>query len=138
MVLNVPFIIGIIATPAYKDFSASALTLPGIFGLILTIGMAIDANVIIFERIKEEILKGKKALDAIEIGYKKAFRTILDSNITTLISAIALFIFGSDILRNFGAMLVVGLICSMFTAVFITKTIIITYFKIKPFKKLSI
>ena len=138
MILNVPFIIGIIATPAYKDFSASALTLPGIFGLILTIGMAIDANVIIFERIKEEILKGKKALDAIEIGYKKAFRTILDSNITTLISAIALVIFGSDILRNFGAMLVVGLICSMFTAVFITKTIIMTYFKIKPFKKLSI
>ena len=138
MILNVPFIISIISTPAFKDYDVVNLTLAGIFGLVLTIGMAIDANVIIFERIKEEFLNGKKALDAIENGYKKAFRTILDSNITTLLAATALFAFGGELTRNFGLMLIVGLICSMFTSIFITKTIIMTYFKIRPFKKLSI
>ncbi len=138
MILNAPFIISIISTPSFKEYDVVNLTLAGIFGLVLTIGMAIDANVIIFERIKEEFSKGKKALDAIDIGYKKAFRTILDSNITTLLAAIALFSFGGELTRNFGLMLIVGLLCSMFTSIFITKTIIMTYFKFKPSKKLSI
>ena len=138
MILNAPFIISIISTPSFKEYDVVNLTLAGIFGLVLTIGMAIDANVIIFERIKEEFSKGKKALDAIDIGYKKAFRTILDSNITTLLAAIALFSFGGELTRNFGLMLIVGLLCSMFTSIFITKTIIMTYFKFKPSKKLCI
>ena len=100
--------------------------------------MAIDANVIIFERIKEEFSRNNKAFDAIEIGYKKAFRTILDSNLTTLLAAMALAIFGGELTRNFGYMLILGLGSSMFTSIFVTKTIAMTYFKIKPFKRLSI
>ena len=138
MLLNIPIIIGIISTSAFKDYDVTELSLFGIFGFVLTIGMAIDANVIIFERIKEEFSKNKKAFDAIEIGYKKAFRTILDSNLTTLLAAIALAVFGGELTKNFGYMLILGLGSSMFTSIFITKTIAMTYFKIKPFKRLSI
>ena len=138
MLLNIPIILGIISTSAFKDYDVTELSLFGIFGFVLTIGMAIDANVIIFERIKEEFSRNNKAFDAIEIGYKKAFRTILDSNLTTLLAAMALAIFGGELTRNFGYMLILGLGSSMFTSIFVTKTIAMTYFKIKPFKRLSI
>jgi protein-export membrane protein SecD len=97
--------------------------------MILTVGMAIDANVIIFERIREEMLKHKNIIDVIEFSYRRAFKTILDSNLTTLISAGSLYLFGSGPIKGFAVTLSIGIICSMFTAIFVTKTMILTFLK---------
>ena len=101
----------------------ATLTLPGIAGLILTVGMSIDSNVIIFERIKGEMALGKNVYSAIESGYNRAFVTILDANITTLIAALVLANIGSGPIRGFAITLSTGIICSMFTAIFVTRTI---------------
>ena len=100
------------------------LTLPGIAGIILTVGMAVDANVIIFERIKEEIRLGKSFLAAIETGFSRALSSILDANITTIIAGTALFFFGSGSVRGFATTLVIGVVVSMFTAIFVTKRVL--------------
>ena len=134
MLLNLLFVIAFLSNPWIN----ATLSLPGIAGMILTVGMAIDANVIIFERIKEELRKGRKVLDAINFGYEKAFKTILDSNLTTLISATSLYIFGSGPVKGFSITLSLGIICSMFTAIFVTKTILMTILNNKDIKKLSI
>ena len=134
MLLNLLFVLAFLSNPWIN----ATLSLPGIAGMILTVGMAIDANVIIFERIKEEIRKGKKTVDAIELGYNRAFKTILDSNLTTLISAASLYIFGSGPVKGFSITLSLGIICSMFTAIFVTKTILITVLNNRNVKKLSI
>ena len=134
MVLNLLYIIAFLSNPWIN----ATLSLPGIAGMILTVGMAIDANVIIFERIKEELLKNKSFLDAIEFGYQKAFRTIFDSNLTTLVSALSLYLFGSGAIKGFAVTLSVGIICSMFTAIFITKTILLSLFNTGFIKKISI
>ena len=97
------------------------LTLPGIAGVILSIGMAVDANVIIFERIKEEMQLGKSIRTSVENGFKKAFSAILDSNITTLIAAFVLIIFGAGPIKGFAYTLAIGIGASMLTAVFVTK-----------------
>ena len=110
------------------------LTLPGIAGIILTIGMSVDANVIINERIKEEIQDGKGPEASIEAGYGKAFRTILDSNITTIMAALVISQVGTGPIRGFGVTLLVGIFASMFTALFVTKTIlqtVVSWFKLK-------
>lgn len=99
----------------------AVLTLPGIAGIILSVGMAVDANVLIFERIKEEIAEGKRLRSAIEAGFSRAFATILDSNITTLITAAVLFFVGTGGVRGFAVTLGVGILASMFTAVFVTR-----------------
>ena len=114
----------------------AVLTLPGIAGLLLTVGMTVDANVIIFERIKEELLSGTKVNQALETAYRKAFLTILDANITTLITAFVLSFIGSGPIKGFATTLSVGIICSMFTAVFVTKTIFLFGFNNK--NKISI
>jgi preprotein translocase subunit SecD len=101
----------------------AALTLPGIAGIILTIGMAVDANVIIFERIREELRSGKTVLSAVDGGYSKAFSTILDANVTTLIAAFVLFQFGTGPVKGFAVTLCLGIIASMFTAIFVTRLI---------------
>lgn len=102
----------------------AVLTLPGIAGIILSIGMAVDANVLIFERIREELGEGKRLTSAIEVGFDRAFKTILDSNITTLITAVVLFYVGSGSVRGFAVTLGVGILTSMFTAVVVTKAIL--------------
>ncbi|QNO15743.1 protein translocase subunit SecD [Alkalicella caledoniensis] len=102
----------------------AVLTLPGIAGLILTIGMAVDANVIIFERIKEEIRNGKTLRSGVESGFKRAITTILDSNVTTLIVGFVLFAFGTGPVRGFALTLVIGVLISMITAVFVTRLIV--------------
>ncbi|MFW6148313.1 MAG: protein translocase subunit SecD [Atribacterota bacterium] len=102
----------------------ATLTLPGIGGIILTIGMAVDANILIFERIKEELEMGKTLRASIEAGFSKAFRTILDANVTTLIAAIALLYFGSGPIRGFAVTLSIGIAVSMFTAIIVTKLIL--------------
>lgn len=110
------------------------LTLPGIAGLILTIGMAVDANVIIFERIKEEARLGKSLLTAIDNGFSRAFKTILDSNVTTLIAGFVLFFLGSGSVQGFAVTLILGILVSMFTAVVITKQLVILLVKTELFK----
>lgn len=116
----------------------ATLTLPGIAGLILTVGMSIDANVIIFERIREELLKGKTARAAIDAGYDRALTTIIDANVTTLIAALVLYQYGTGPLKGFATVLFWGIIISMFTAVFVTRTIFNTYTQKKGFTRLSI
>ncbi|MDR0454317.1 MAG: protein translocase subunit SecD [Deferribacteraceae bacterium] len=101
----------------------ATLTLPGIAGIILTLGIAVDSNVLIFERIREELRNGRTVLNAFETGYQKAFATIVDANVTSLIAAIVLFQFGTGPVKGFAVTLSLGLIASMFTAVFITKTV---------------
>lgn len=99
----------------------ATLTLPGIAGFVLTVGMAVDANVIIFERIKEEYRSGKTWRASIEAGFHKAFRTILDANVTTLIAAVLLFSLGSGPIKGFGVTLSLGILCSMFTGIWVTR-----------------
>lgn len=120
LLFNVFFILGILAQPTL----GTALTLPGIAGILLTVGMAVDANVLIFERIKEEMAAGLKLRAAIKKGYEKAFGTILDSNLTTLITAFFLFILGSGPIKGFAITLIIGIICSFFTAVYISHVVI--------------
>ncbi|MBU4342582.1 MAG: protein translocase subunit SecD, partial [Candidatus Omnitrophica bacterium] len=114
----------------------TTLTLPGIAGMILVIGMAVDANVLIYERIREELLTGKHMRSAISSGYHKAFTTILDSNITTLIAAMLLFKFGTGPIRGFGVTLSIGILASMFTAIFVTRIIFDLVTANKKFTKL--
>lgn len=102
----------------------AALTLPGIAGLLLSIGMAVDANVIIFERLKEELRNGKSLRPAIDAGFKRAFRTILDSNVTTLLAAAVLFYLGAGPIQGFAVTLAVGILASMFTAIVVTKMLL--------------
>ncbi|NMB07805.1 MAG: protein translocase subunit SecD [Tissierellia bacterium] len=102
-------------------FLGVKLTLPGIAGLILSIGMAVDANVLIFERIKEELRNGKSIRASIDHGFKRALTSVLDSNITTLIAGIVLYYFGIGPIKGFGVTLILGIIASMITSVFITK-----------------
>jgi len=100
------------------------LTLPGIAGIILSIGMAVDANVIIFERIREELMLGKSILLSIKNGFQRAVTTILDSNITTMIAGLVLFVVGTGTVKGFALTLMIGILVSMFTAVFITKQLL--------------
>ncbi|HCJ56507.1 protein translocase subunit SecD [Lutispora sp.] len=99
----------------------ATLTLPGIAGIVLSIGMAVDANVIIFERLKEELKLGKSLRAAIDSGFRRAFLTIFDSNITTLIAAVVLFYFGTGPIKGFAVTLSIGILASMFTAIVVTK-----------------
>ena len=99
----------------------ATLTLPGIAGFILTIGAAVDANVLINERIREELRRGRKVLDAVETGYKEAFRAIFDANITHAISAALMFYFGSGPIRGFAVVLMIGIVTSVFTSVNFTR-----------------
>ncbi len=103
----------------------AALTLPGIAGLILTIGMAVDSNVLIFERIREELRTGKTVASSIEQGFSRAFVTIIDTHVTTIVSSLFLFIFGTGPIRGFAVTLVLGLLINLFTAVYVSRTIFI-------------
>jgi len=102
----------------------ATLTLPGIAGIVLTIGMAVDANVIINERVREELRAGKTPVAAVRLGYDRAFWTIFDSNLTTLIAAIVLYEFGTGAIKGFAVTLTIGLIASMFTAIVVTRVIV--------------
>ena len=116
----------------------ATLTLPGIAGLILTVGMSIDANVIIFERIREELRKGKTPKAAIDGGYDRALTTIIDANVTTLIAALVLWQFGTGPIKGFATVLFWGILISMFTAIFVTRTIFNSFTGRKNLNKLSI
>ena len=113
----------------------ATLTLPGIAGVILTVGMAVDANVLIFERMREEVKLGRSTRDAAEAGFREAWATILDSNLTTLVAAFVLFYFGTGPVRGFAVTLTIGILTSMFTSVTVTRVIIATWIeRYKPTK----
>jgi preprotein translocase subunit SecD len=130
--LNIVILVGALA------YFGAALTLPGIAGIILTVGMAIDANVLIFERIREEIRFGKTVRAAIDAGFAKAFRTIVDANITTFIAAVVLFQFGTGPIKGFAITLCIGIAASMFTAVFVSHAIFDSAMSRKKITRLSI
>jgi len=132
LLLNILFIMAGLA------FFSATLTLPGIAGMILTIGMAVDANVLVFERIREELRLGKPIRAAIEGGYGKALVTILDANVTTFIAALVLFQFGTGPIRGFAVTLSIGIVASFFTAVFVTRVIFDYLVLHKKWKKMSI
>ena len=138
IIANLAVVCNIIIVFAVLYTMNAVLTLPGIAGLLLTIGMSVDANVIIFERIREEINSKTPNYAAIKNGYNKAFVTILDANITTLLTAFILSFLGSGPIVGFATTLSVGILCSMFTAIFFTKTIFLTLFKLNQIEKLSI
>ncbi len=116
----------------------ATLTLPGIAGIVLTIGMAVDANVLIFERIREELRLGRSAINAIEAGFSRALATILDANITTLIAAAALFALGSGPIRGFAVTLVIGIVTTVFTAFLLTRMIVALWVQAKRPKAIPI
>ncbi len=123
LLCNLFFIMGVLAS-----FQAT-LTLPGIAGIVLTLGMAVDANVLIFERIKEERAKGKGLVTSVDDGFRNALSAIIDGNVTTLLTGIILAVFGSGPIRGFATTLVIGILTSMFTAIFITRLFILSYLK---------
>jgi preprotein translocase subunit SecD len=134
LALNVLIIMGILALPNL----GATLTLPGIAGIILTVGMAVDANVLIFERIREEIRLGKSVRASVDAGFQKALSAILDSNVTTLIAAVVLFQFGTGPVKGFAVTLAIGILASMFTAIFVSRTIFDTVFHLRTVTKLSV
>ena len=129
----------IILLIAIMSTLSATLTLPGIAGIVLTIGMAVDANVLIFSRIREELQKGRKPLEAIDAGYDRAFLTIIDANLTTLIVAVVLYSYGTGPIKGFSITLSIGIITSMFTAIVGTRAFVnLIYGNKKNLERLSI
>jgi preprotein translocase subunit SecD len=119
---NVALILNLVILLGAMAYFGATLTLPGIAGVILTVGMAVDANVLIFERIREELRVGKTVRSAVDTGFARAFGTILDANLTTLIAALFLFQFGTGPVKGFAVTLSIGILASVFTAVFVSRT----------------
>lgn len=138
VVADIAVVFNIILLVAGLSLLQATLTLPGIAGIALTIGMAVDANVLIYERIREELGKGKNYMFAIDAGYKRAMTTILDSNLTTLIGALFLYQFGTGPVRGFAVTLALGIVISMFTAITLTRVIAVSWLTWRKPKKLSI
>ncbi len=135
IVADFAIILNIILLIAMLSAIEATLTMPGIAGIVLTVGMAVDANVLVFERIKEEIRSGRSIINSIDLGYKFAVKTILDANFTTLIAALLLYNYGSGPIKGFAVTLSIGIITSMFTALIFTKMIVsIWVTKLKPNK----
>ncbi len=130
---NLVLIIGVMSL-----IPGATLTLPGIAGIVLTVGMAVDANVLIFERIREELRIGNSPQASIHAGYAKALSTIADANITTLIAAVVLFVFGTGPIKGFAVTLSIGIVCSMFTAIMGTRALINLYYGNKKTPSLAI
>ena len=129
VLLNIVLMLGIMS------FIGTTLTLPGIAGIILTMGMAVDANILIFERMREEVNKGRSIRDAITLGFTEAYRTIVDSNLTTMVAGFVLFYFGSGPVRGFAVTLIIGIITSMFTSVTVSRLLVEAWMaKFKPTK----
>jgi preprotein translocase subunit SecD len=126
--VNVVILIGLMS------MARATLTLPGIAGVVLTVGMAVDSNVIIYERIREELRSGKNARAAIAAGFNRSFSTIFDSNLTTLLTAVILLTFGRGPVQGFGVTLAIGLTASMFTALVVTRALIDYFYGHNPEK----
>jgi len=138
MIANLALFSNLIFIVALLSLLQASLTLPGIAGIVLTVGMAVDANVLIFERIREELSAGNTVQNSIHAGYEKAFSSITDANITTLIAAIVLFAFGTGPIKGFAVTLSLGIITSMFTAIVGTRTVVNLVFGGRRLEKLPI
>ena len=126
---DVALLVNIILIAAALSLLQATLTLPGIAGIVLTIGMAVDANVLVFERIREEIRAGRTPISSIDAGYSRAIKTIIDANVTTLIAAVLLYQFGSGPVRGFAVTLAIGIVTSLFTAIMLTRLMVATWLK---------
>lgn len=129
LVANTALFLNIIILMGALAYFGASLTLPGIAGIILTVGMAIDANVLVFERIREEQRAGRTPISAVDAGYRRALTTIIDANVTTLIAAVLLLIFGSGPVKGFGVTLALGLLTSMFTAIWVTRLMVVVWLR---------
>ena len=138
VIANVALTANLIIIIAVLSMLQATLTLPGIAGIVLTVGMAVDANVLIFERIKEEIRNGNSPQASIHAGYEKAFSTITDANVTTLLAAIVLFTLGTGPVKGFAITLSIGILTSMFTAIVGTRAVVNLLYGNREIKKLSI
>ena len=138
LIANIALTANLIIIIAVLSLLQATLTLPGIAGIVLTVGMAVDANVLIFERIREEIRNGNSPQASIHAGYEKAFSTITDANVTTLIAAIVLFSLGTGPVKGFAITLSIGILTSMFTAIVGTRAIVNILYGNRDIKKLSI
>ena len=137
-IANIALFVNIAVIISFLSMLGATLTLPGIAGIVLTMGMSVDANVLIFERIKEELTSKKSLLASVEQGFNQAYRTILDSNLTTLIVAFFLYIFGNGSVKGFAVTLSIGIMSSMFTAILLTRMLIAIWLKKTRPKKLSL
>ena len=138
LVANLALLVNLVLIVALLSMLQATLTLPGIAGIVLTVGMAVDANVLIFERIREELRNGNTPQSSINAGYEKALSTIADANITTLIAAVVLYIFGTGPIKGFAITLSIGIVTSMFTAIMGTRAVINLFVAGRKIKKLSI
>jgi len=129
LMANVALLLNIVFIMAALSVLQATLTLPGIAGVVLTIGMAVDANVLVFERIREEVRIGRSPFSAIDAGYSRAMTTIIDANVTTLIAAVLLYTFGSGPVRGFAVTLSIGIATSMFTAIMVTRLMVVTWLR---------
>ena len=123
MIANVALLLNLVLLVGAMAFLEGTLTLPGIAGIVLTLGMAVDANILIYERIREEQARGRSVARAVGEGFDRAFTTIVDSNVTTFLTALFLYVFGTGAIKGFAVTLSLGLLASMFTAVYVTRTI---------------
>ena len=128
---DVALMVNIILILAALSALQATLTLPGIAGIVLTMGMAVDANVLVFERIREELRRGRSVMAAIDGGYQRAISTIVDSNLTTLFAALFLYLFGSGPIKGFAVTLAIGILTSLFTAVMVTRMLIVIWLERK-------
>jgi preprotein translocase subunit SecD len=128
---DVALMVNIILILAALSALQATLTLPGIAGIVLTMGMAVDANVLVFERIREELRRGRSVMAAIDGGYQRAISTIVDSNLTTLFAALFLYLFGSGPIKGFAVTLAIGILTSLFTAVMVTRLLIVIWLERK-------
>jgi preprotein translocase subunit SecD len=119
----VALILNLVILIAFMAYAGAILTLPGIAGVILTIGMGVDSNVLVFERIREELRAGKANASAVDLGFHNAFRTIIDTHVTTVVSAVFLFLFGTGPVRGFAITLTIGLIANVFTSIYVSRAI---------------
>jgi len=120
----VALFLNLVILVAFMAFVGAVLTLPGIAGVILTIGMGVDSNVLVFERIREELRNGKVPAPAVDTGFDRAFLTIIDTHVTTVVSAIFLFLFGSGTpVQGFAVTLVIGLLANVFTSIYVSRAI---------------
>jgi preprotein translocase subunit SecD len=138
LVANIALTLNLVTIVSILSLIQATLTLPGIAGIVLTVGMAVDANVLIFERIKEELRANKNIQKAISMGYGKALLTIADANITTLIASLVLFSFGTGAVKGFAVTLSIGIITSMFTAIIVSRAIINLIYGGKKTEELAI
>ena len=138
LIANAALLTNFVLIIALLSMLQATLTLPGIAGIVLTVGMAVDANVLIFQRVREELANGNSPQMSISAGYNKAFSTIADANVTTLIAAIVLFSFGTGPIKGFAVTLSLGILTSMFTAIMGTRAVVNLVYGKKKLRELKI